>query len=167
MKIISVAGRGNFIIQRDNYEILQVKYKNWFSSNAKTKLGNENIEIKAKNIWQSKFDIIKNKKDVGDIIFNWKGDIIIRILNKENIEENFLLKSKGFWKSYFELINEEGEIVCILNSSVNWSKLNYNYEVENITDKYDEIKIYELTIYSVFGANIYMMMMTAAATGGV
>lgn len=91
--------------------------------------------------------------------------MIIQIINNKNIEENFLLTAKGFWKSYFELTNEEGEIVCILKSSVNWSKFNYNYEIENITNKYDENKIYELLVYSIFSANIYMMMATAAGGG--
>jgi len=165
MKINSTSGKGNFLIEKDNAKILELNYSNWFSSRAKTEYNGNKIEIKPKNIWCSKFDIFKNNQDEGDIIFNWKGNIIIRILNEKNRELSFLLKAKGFWKQYFELTNENGELIFTLKPSINWKKLNYNYEIKNRSNIYENNLETELVIYSGFGANLYMTMMSAGAGG--
>lgn len=167
MKISSTSGKGNFIIEKDNNKIVEVQYKNWFSSTAKVKLERQEIKVKPKNIWCSKFDIFKNNQDKGDIIFNRKGSIIIRTINKNNKEVSFLLKAKGFWKQHFELTNQKGELIFVLKPSMNWKKMNYNYAIENISTIHEEKLITELLIYSGFGANLYMTMMMAAVTGGI
>jgi len=142
---------------------LELKYQNWFSSKAYSKFEGNEIEIKPKNIWCSKFDIFKNKHDKGDIIFNWKGNIIIRIINDEDKEYSYLLKSKGFWKQRFELINEKEDLIFILQPSINWRKLSYNYEIESISNELGGKPLTELLIYCGFGANLYMIMMMAGA----
>ena len=43
--------------------------------------------IKPKNIWQSKFDILKGGIDKGDIVFTRKGDIVITLDDKIGNEE--------------------------------------------------------------------------------
>ena len=163
MKIISTSGKGNFKIERDSVEILELVYQNWFSSTASTTYNKTEIEIKSKNVWGSKFDIFKNQIDKGDIIFNWKGDIIIRLIDQSNNESSWLLKSKGFWKQQFELSDENDNLVCILRPNMNWSKLNYNYEIEYFLDTIDQEMIIQLIIYCGFGINLYMTMMAGVA----
>ena len=165
MKIVSSSGTGNFIIKKESQAVLELKYQNWFSSKASTSFGGQSIEIRPKNIWCSKFDIFRSNQDKGDIIFNWKGHIIIRIIDDDAKENSYLLKAKGFWKQHFELTNEKGDLVFVLKPSMNWKKLSYNYEVEKISDEYGEKMLTELLVYCGFGANLYMTMAAAAATG--
>lgn len=156
MKISSTSGKGNFILEKENNQILEVKYKNWFSSIAYSEFDGNTIEIKPKNIWCSKFDIFKNNQDKGDLIFNWKGDMIIRITRDENKEDSYLLVSKGLWKRRFELTNEKGDLIFILQPFINWKKLSYNYEIESILNESEDKSVTELLIYCGFAANLYM-----------
>lgn len=61
MKIISSSGKGNFKLIKNDDEVCELVYTNWFSEKAKAVLNGNNIEIKPKNIWTSKVDIFKNK----------------------------------------------------------------------------------------------------------
>ena len=163
MKILSSSGKGNFIIEKESKKILELKYKNWFSSSANTEFEDNKIEIRPKNIWNSKFDIYKNNLDKGDIIFNWKGNIIIRLSDEKNTEKSFLLRARGFWNQQFELTDEQDNLIFVLKPSMNWKKLSYNYDIQNLSNTYEEITLVELAIYCGFGANLYMTMAEAGA----
>lgn len=158
MKVTSTSGKGNFKIEKNNKTVLELKYKNWFSSSALTEFNNTPIEIKAKNIWGNKFDIYKNKIDKGDIIFNWKGDVIIRLTDSDNNEQLWLLKSKGLLKQTFQLSNENGELMIVFKSSMNWSKFNFNYEIEFLNEDLKDSELIELILYSCYGINLYFTM---------
>ena len=161
MFIKSTSSVGNFEIENhEGINILELSYTNWFSSKATTILDSTNIEIKPKNIWASKFDILKNGIDKGDITFNWKGNIIIRLENDENQENEYLLRVTGFWNSGFELIDKNDIKILSMKPNFNWKKISYNYEVEH-TSNTDEHTLTELLIYCGFGANLYMTMMMA------
>ena len=92
MKIVSSSGKGNFKLTKNDKEICELVYSNWFSDEAKTVLNGNNIEIKPKNIWTSKVDINKNDNNIGDITFNLKSQMIIRLENPNRKEFNFVLK---------------------------------------------------------------------------
>ena len=68
---------------KDDIERFELKYSDWFSSDAATQFNGQTIEIRPKNIWNSKFDIFKDNQDCGDIIFNWRGHVIIRLTHGE------------------------------------------------------------------------------------
>jgi len=66
-------------------------------------------------------------------------------------------------KGNFILEKENNQILeLILQPSINWRKLSYNYEIESISE---EKQLTELLIYCGFGANLYMTMTMAAAAG--
>lgn len=167
MKLTSSSGKGDFTLVKENQKIFELKYTNWFSSKARTALGEEMIEIRPQNIWCSKFDIFKQDLDQGDIIFNWKGNIIIRLMQEEGVEKSYLLRAKGFWNQSFELTDEADHVILLFAPSMNWKKLNYNYDVQQISEEYDEQRIHELLIYCGFGANLYMTMMATGVAGAV
>ena len=160
MKIESTSANGNFEIKNNGKKLLELTYSNWFASNAQTSFNSINIEIKPKNIWQNKFDILKNGIDKGDISFNWKGNVIIKLENENKVQNQYLLKAIGFWKLGFELIDEKENKILSLKPNFNWKKVNYNYEVE-LNNQEDCKESIELLIYSGFGANLYMTMMMA------
>lgn len=151
MKIISTSGNGNFKIEDCEKGILELAYRNWFSSTAKTTFNGTEIEIKPKNIWNTSFDIFHDKEDIGDISFNWKSNAIITINN-----EKFLLKAIGVWGLKFEFVNENQERMLLIKPNWKWNKIKYDYDVEIISGNYDSKKIIELLIYIGFSANLHM-----------
>ena len=93
MKIISSSGKGNFKLIKNDDEVCELAYTNWFSEKAQTALNGNNIVIKPKNIWTSKVDIFKNESQIGDITFNLKGHMVIRLQKANGKEFNYLLKN--------------------------------------------------------------------------
>ncbi len=151
MKIKSISGKGNFKIEIDDKEFLELSYKNWFSSNAKTKFNDTEIEIKPKNIWNTTFDIFHDGKDVGDITFNWMSNAVIDIN-----ENKYLLKAIGFLNFQFELIDENQDRIFLIKPNLNWKKMKYDYDIKVIAENEDFNKLIELLIYVGFGANLHM-----------
>ena len=164
MKIESSSSKGNFIIKNDSHNILELKYDNWFSSKAKTNYNENEITIKPQNIWCSKFDIYKNDKDIGDIISNWQGHIIIRISFEGEIEKSYLLKAKGFWKHKFELIDESENLMLVMEPKMSRTG-GYDYKTETVINNLNKDQSVELLTYCGFGANLYMTMMSGAIAG--
>lgn len=163
MKVTSTSGKGNFKLEKNNTTVLELKYKNWFASSAITQFNNTQIEIKPKNIWGSKFDIYKNEVDKGDIIFNWKGNVIIRLNDSADNEQSWLLKSKGILKQTFQLSNEKDELLVVFKPSMNWSKLNFNYEIDLLDDNIMDKELIELILYSCYGINLYFTMVAGGS----
>jgi hypothetical protein len=162
MQIKSTSAKGSFEIKNNNGErLLELTYSNWFAVNAKTSFDSIDIQIKPKNIWLSKFDILKNGTDKGDIAFNWKGNIIVRLEIDNKSENQYLLKAVGFWKLGFELLDEKERKILSLKPNFNWKKISYNYEIELADNQKENKEIIELLIYSGFGANLYKAMMMA------
>ncbi|MBT8283462.1 MAG: aminotransferase [Muriicola sp.] len=161
MQIVSSSGKGNFKLTENNREICELVYKNWFSENAKTEIDGNDIEIKPKNIWTSRVDIYKNQNIIGDITFNLKGHMVIRLEKENGKEFNYLLKNKAKWKLRFEVFNESEILQFSLNSVNNWTKLNYDYDVEMAN--YDsEFAFEELLIYCGYAANLYLAIIGAS-----
>jgi len=153
----SIDSRGSFRLLRDGAEQFQLKYQNWFSSKAMTAYNDQQIIMKSKNIWMSKFDIFKNDKDVGDIIFNWMGHVIIRLTRADGKgEDEFLLKHRGILSTQYELRTENNEHLLTLKAGFNWKKFKYNYEVIREKHDYPAIVLDELLIYCGFAANLHM-----------
>ncbi|MEQ8924303.1 MAG: hypothetical protein RLO81_00745 [Fulvivirga sp.] len=160
MKIVSSSGKGNFKLTDRNKEICELVYNNWFSDKAKTVLNGNNIEIKPKNIWTSKVDIYKNNTNIGDITFNLKGQMIIRLEKSNGTECNYVLKNMAKWKLKFEVYNESETLQFSLISVNNWSKLNYDYDIE-MADFNSEFEIEELLVYCGYASNLYLAIISA------
>lgn len=160
MKIVSSSGKGNFKLTENNKDICELVYKNWFSEQAKTILNGNLIEIKPKNIWTSRVDIYKDKTIIGDITFNLKGHMVIRLEKENGKEFNYLLKNKSKWKLRFEVFNESKIQQFSLKSVNNWTKLNYDYDVE-MANYNSEFAIEELLIYCGYAANLYLAIIGA------
>ncbi len=160
MKIESTAARGNFKILNGNECLLEVTYANWFASKAETTFKNTKLEIKPKNIWQSKFSILKNDIPAGSITFNWKGHIIINTLDQEHLKTQYVLRAKGFWHMGFELLDAQEHQLLFLKPNLSWRKVNYNYEIQDCNQELSDSLI-ELLVYAGFSANLYMTTMLA------
>ncbi len=157
-QIKSIASGFEIFNEKENL-LTTFHYESWFSNNGRTELPGKQLLIKPKNIWASKFDIFINEVDKGDIVFNWKGQIIIRI-DYDGKEKVFLLKGRGLLNHHFILENEMGIVTMALRPRFDWSSFRYEYQVEVEPNQESPL---ELLISCQFAINLYMTMSTAAA----
>ncbi|MDR6196241.1 aminotransferase [Siphonobacter sp. SORGH_AS_0500] len=154
------SSNAGFEIYNEHEKLLTTfRYDGWFSSNGKAELPDKQLFLKPKNIWASKFDIFINEIDKGDIVFNWKGQIIIRI-DYDGKEKIFLLKGRGLMNHHFILENEMGIVTLAFMPRFNWTSFRYEYQVEVEPNQESPL---ELLISCQFAINLYMTMTTAAA----
>jgi len=153
----SIDSRGSFRLLRDETERFKLKYTNWFNSKAETSYNQQDIIIRSKNLWNSKFDIFKDNRDCGDITFNWMGHVIIRLTRADGKgEDEFLLKHRGILGRLYELLTEKNTHLLTLKASFNWSKFKYNYTVAREGHDFPDAILDELLIYCGFAANLHM-----------
>ncbi len=160
MKIVSSSSRGNFKLVKGNWEILELKYEKWFSSKAATRYRSQEIRIQAKDFWGSKFAILKNRKEIGDISFNWKGQVVVRLTDADGESHQYFMKGKGVWKLRFEVYNEADKLVLTMKSINKWNKLNIDYQIEK-TDHEPPFDEHEFLLYCGYAANMYVARMGA------
>ena len=155
MKIQSLDTKGSFVIKDDSTDLLKVFYKKWFSSQAETELNGVELIIKPKGVWQSKFDILKDGKYGGNIVFTWKGHIVISLEDNIGDKSEWIVKSRGFWDHRFEVSNNSEKLMLVLKPNFNWKNFKYNYEIRTLEESISKNEMLELILYSCFGANLY------------
>ncbi|HEY0655786.1 MAG TPA: hypothetical protein VGD65_21775 [Chryseosolibacter sp.] len=157
--IISKGGIGEFkVLTATNEYITVFSYKNWFSSagSANTKFGK--VEIKAMDGWESSFHVFCDGNDVGEIHFNWKGNIIITLENAGGEKKTMVLKNVSL-KSDWVLQDENADVILTLHSDTHWTKVDYRYDVQLLRDV--DIPIPLLLIACGYGTNLNMSMIAA------
>ncbi|KAA0993639.1 aminotransferase [Dyadobacter aurulentus] len=163
MEIWSTSARGNFEIKSDSGErLLELTYSNWFASKAETLFESDKIEIELRNIWHSKFHIVKNGLDNGYIELNWNGDVRIILKSENGVGKQYALKAVGFWEMGFELFDQYETKILSLKQNFNWKRISYNYGIEIADNQEVNHEMVELILYSGFAANLFMAM----AVGG-
>ncbi len=160
MKISSSSGKGNFKLTKDKEEICELIYNNWFSGKATTVLKGNKIEIKPKNIWTSSVEIHKNESKIGDITFNLKGQMVIRLSKPNGEEFNYVMKNKAKWTLKFDVFDESDVHQFSLNSVNKWTQLNYDYDIEMAAYN-SNFDIEELLVYCGYAANLYLAIISA------
>jgi hypothetical protein len=157
--IISKGGIGEFkVLTSTNDYITVFSYKNWFSSSgtANTNLGL--VEIKAMDGWESSFHVFCDRKDIGEIHFNWKGNIIITLEDDRGEKKTFQLRSVSL-KSDWVLEDEQEETILKLHSDTHWTKVDYRYDVDLLRDVGVPVPL--LLIACGYGTNLNMSMISA------
>lgn len=161
MKIESSSSRGNFMVMNGQWKVLELKYPRWFSTKAVTRYRGREIRIEPKGFWGSSFVILKNGREIGDITFNWKGQVNLRIEDTESIEHRFMMKAKGTFKLRFELYDDTDHLVLTMKSQYNWRKWSSNYDIET-SELLESMELPELLLYCGYMANAYVSRMGAA-----
>ena len=157
--IISKGGIGEFKVLTSTKAYITVfSYKNWFSSSgsANTNLGL--VEIRAMDGWESSFHVFCDGNDIGEIHFNWKGNIIITLEDKAGDKKTMQLKNVSI-KSDWVLEDENGDVILKLHSDTHWTKVDYRYDVELFREI--GIPIPLLLIACGYGTNLNMSMIAA------
>jgi hypothetical protein len=150
MKIISTSSRGNFIYERNEKKILELVHPKWFSKKAIAKYDNKDVKIEPKNYWGSKYLILKEGVEKGNIDVDWKNNITITFIDQNEITQTFKMEKKGFWKQQFEFSNQKGRVVVVLNPLSTWKNWRNDFAVESIPKYSDEEYFDELIIYCGF-----------------
>jgi len=140
----------DFIFEKEKVNIFELNFPKWYSHRAEVSYNKSNIEIKPKSIWSNKYYIFKNSQEKGLINSNWKGEVSIQFYDQRNNKHVYKLMKRGFWKEIFEVYNEKMALITTVVKSLNWKKLNSNYELENKAHKLEEKHFNELMIYIGF-----------------
>jgi hypothetical protein len=157
--ITSKGGVGEFMIRDSNGDIITVfSYKGWFSSNGSAPLKKGKIAIQSQGGWETGFTISRDKRRIGEILFNWKGNIVISLKNREGRMQRFMLKNIG-GKSKWKVEDENEHEVLSMHSDTHWSKVSYQYKVLVKADL--PVDIHELLIACGYGTNLNMSMIAA------
>jgi hypothetical protein len=167
LKIVSTSGKGNFQIKKGSLPMFEVKYTSWFSGHAQTRFNGDSIEMKPGNFWQTKFPIIRNGVEAGEMFFHSRGFISILLFEERSgMAANFKFKPKGFWKSHYLLLDEADNEILRLQPKWVWRKFSYDYEIEMIDETFDEAFLIELLIYCGYACKV-IQEKNAATTAAV
>lgn len=160
MKIVTSSGGRNFKIIRGNEEILVLKHQSWSSGKACARYHKQEIEIKSTCIWRREFIILKNGLELGAIIFDWQGQVMLDLDSEAGKTYRYFMKPKGFWKLRFEVHNEIGDLVLTLYLVSKRHKANPDYEIVKTSNEppFDE---HEFLLYCGYMANALVGDMVA------
>lgn len=128
-RIISEGGVGEFsILNAAGDHVTVFSYRGWFSSTGSASTERGRVTIKARDKWQTSFVIQRSRKNIGEIIFNWRGNIVITLTDSNNSTCQFLLEDSG--DSKWVLKDQKGHQVLSMLMQSHWSKKNTEYQVK-------------------------------------
>ena len=147
----SLNRKGDIILLKNEVEVGGLKYKKGFSINADINLSENLIQIKSKTRWKRVISIYKKEEKIGGLIFNWKSQGLINLIDREKKEVSFILKRKKMGKKVSITINS---IPVEIRSKFSWKTFNYNYSINlDLEIKYYSVE--ELFFYTVYMLNLY------------
>ena len=161
MKITYTNSKEYVLTSAEDIFLGSLKFEKWSSSKAQftTQYG-EFYDAATKGFWGTSIGISKSGEEFAELKMNWKGHIVIDMLeNGKNMD--YLLKSKSIWKSQYTLINQQETELLIITPDYKWKKGEYNFKIDtnpHCADEIDETLVL-ITIYGV----LYLLMMSAAA----
>lgn len=139
----------DFILYKDNEPELKVHFQRGLRAESSYK--GIDIQFKPQNVWGRKFDIIHDKKDVGDVVFNWKGQAIILYV-KDNKTHSFLVKPRSILRR-FEVYNQNEQLLFTIKKSSKFFQ-KVVYTVILAREELKEIDLRELLLYAGYAAMI-------------
>jgi hypothetical protein len=165
--IHAVSGRRNFEVQdAEGRSWASLRYTGWLWTQAEGQADGHALEIVPKSIWQTRFDILLDGADVGDIIFNWKTQMIIRLNDFQGMERHYLLRRKGFFNQRFVLEDDIKNPILYLKPKLRWKILHYDYPVFMQETQYLQSNTQIMLAVCGFAMNLYMKRKANTAAGG-
>ena len=164
--IRTLKNRGNFeVLDSEKRSWAYLNFHSWLSPRATGEVKGKHLEIKSRNIFNSKFDIFLEGEDVGDIVFNWKMQMIIRLLDYHGQERQYLLRIKGIFNQRFVLQDDIKNPILEMAPRFRWATLRYDYKVFPKETQYLQSPIELMLAISAYAANLYKTRKGAAAGG--
>lgn len=150
----SINKKGDFVLLKDGVEVGSLLYKNRVSVNANVNFSDQLIEIRTKTFWRRKINIFKDTKEVGNLIFNWRGQAVINLIDKEKEPISFIVKRKYFGKKIEVYSGGKNIIFSMDRSKFSWKTFNFNYTI-NIELEIKYFNIEEIILYTIYILNLY------------
>lgn len=149
-----------FTLQDDATNIGTLVYPKWYSLTADIEIGGlPKYKVGPKDIWGTTMELKEGDAVLVKLKINWKGNAVVHLLPTE---QKFELQQRGLLKSSFVLTDSEGNELMFLKPNFQWTKLNYDYQIET-TDIFKKMKQQHLLVFaSIHYINYYISMTTAA-----
>ena len=142
-----------FQLSENNQTLGSLHYKTIFSSDAEVVLpNNERYEIKPNGFFGTSVIITKNSTAIAELRMNMKGQIVISFTNGEE----YIFKNTSFLNNKFVIENKNTEKLIQYDPNLNWSKLNYNYNISHNLKTQEPLFI----LIGVYAANYYIAAMS-------
>lgn len=110
------------------------------------------------------FDVIKNKRQIGELEFDRKGNAMLELGRIDNGTDKFKIKPRGLTSWWF-LVEQSGYPVLELKPTEKYRRNAYHYRVNQRSRRMPERVLDELSIYIAFAANVYSAKMQGITTG--
>jgi len=164
-----------FELELNNQPISSLRFLSWLSSNAVAELSDGTYQFKKSSFWKGHYDIIKEGSPIGKISFNWRGHMLLQLIDDlelvpSNLEidaktekENYItytMEAKGVFKKKYELFeNNNHQPLITLHPRSSLLKVNYEVTLHHP----EVIPLSEETIIAImtFGVLLIRMRQTA------
>jgi len=110
------------------------------------------------------FDIIKSKREIGELEFDRKGNAHLELDRIDSGSDKFKIKPRGLTSFWF-LVEQSGYPVMELKPTEKYRRDAYHYRVNPRSRRMPERVLDELSIYIAFAANVYSTKMQGITTG--
>lgn len=151
-----------FSVSKDEQNIGQLSYKNWFSFKAAiTTDPHSTYQVEPKGFWGTTIELKDGETVLLKFKMNWNGEIVIQTFF-DNKEKGYVLKHRGIFKESFLLKDQDGTEVLVLKPSLKWNLMKYEYEITS-SDVFERLTHKELLLLTtIHCANYYMSMILSA-----
>lgn len=143
----------------ENGQLLgEIIYESILSTKAEIKLPNsETYKVEQVGIFDTGMIVSKQGMEIAKLEMNWRGQIVFHFQDGQE----FILKAKGWLGNKFVIENSNEDVLFQLDSTLNWRKLNYNFDIL-IENKTQNILVVLLGVYA---ANYFLASMSGATAG--
>jgi hypothetical protein len=157
--IVSKGGVGEFsVFDEENKYITVFSYKGWLSHEGSAPIGNEQIEIKVKDLSSRIFSISKEGVIIGEIFFISRGNVSILLRDKDDEERSLSLvqmEENEAWR----LEDETGLEILTMTPESGWMKVDTRYVVVlNMNSGFESA---HLLIACGYGTNLHTAMVSS------
>ncbi|MBL7814084.1 MAG: hypothetical protein JNL70_03685 [Saprospiraceae bacterium] len=160
---VTYSSKKEYILNSEEGTFLgSLKFEKWSSSKAQmtTQFG-EFYDFLPKGFWGTSIVVSKGDSDIAELKMNWKGQIVIDMLETEQ-KTDYLTKSHNIWKSQYALVDPTGTELLIITPDYKWTQGHYDFKIDvnpHFTEQIDET----LVLIAVYSVLYYLMMQAAAA----
>ena len=164
--IRTLTRKGSFeVLDSEKRRWAFLDYQSWFSQRAGGEANGQELAILPQNIFHSKFDILLDGEDVGDLIFNWKSQMVIRLLDYQQQERQYLLRVRGVFKQRFILEDDIKNPILELKPKFNWAKMRYDFKVYLQETQYLQSPVEPMMAVCAYAVNLYLKRKSSSAAG--
>lgn len=148
-----------FVIEKNKTELFYLIFKGWGRNKAYANIGSDQYDFEPQSVWGTKYRILKNGTTIGSISCNWKGQMLMDLLDVHGKPVSILLKQRGVFKSALDAYLDGDQLLMTLFPKYKWFKVNYKVEIHDP----DVIAIPEKLLIGILGYGAKLLENMAAS----